>query len=238
MEEASGVDLDWFWRGWFYTTDHVDISLDQIYQLRLDTKNPDIDLKRRRQEEQDKPGSLFVELNKAEGRETWVERNGDVRDFYDKNDQFTVTNKDRNSYNSWLDDLEDWERKTLDRALKEDKNYYVLNFSNKGGLVMPILLQLTFKDGSVQDMQIPAEIWRKSSQRVSKLIVTDKELVSAVIDPKWLTADTDIENNHYPRQIIQSRVEAFKREKDKDRVGMDLMNDSKTKLKDKKEKKD
>ncbi|WP_337880618.1 M1 family metallopeptidase [Rheinheimera sp.] len=233
MEEASGVDLDWFWRGWFYTTDHVDISLDQIYQLNLDSKNPDIDLKKRRQEEQNKPASRFVELNKVEGRETWVERNPDITDFYDKNDQFTVTNKDRNNYQQWYKELDDWERTALDRALDESKNYYVLNFSNQGGLVMPVLLQLKFADDSVQELQIPAEIWRKSAQQVSKLIVTDKELVEAVVDPKWLTADVNVENNHYPRRIIPSRVEAFKREKSKDRVEMDLMQDSKTKLKGK-----
>lgn len=233
MEEASGVDLDWFWRGWFYSTDHVDISLDQIYQLSLDSKNPDIDLKKRRKEEQNKPVSRFVELNKAEGRDTWVEKNPDVRDFYDSNDQFTVTNKDRNKYQEWYKELEYWERVALDRALDEGKNYYVLNFSNQGGLVMPILLQLKFADGSVQDLQLPAEIWRKSPQQVSKLIVTDKELVEAVLDPKWLTADVNVENNHYPRRIIPSRVEAFKREKGKSRVDMDLMQDSKTKLKGK-----
>ena len=66
MEEASGVDLDWFWRGWFYSTDHVDISLDKIYQLRIDTKNPDIDYGRLREFEKNKPMSLFVKRNREE----------------------------------------------------------------------------------------------------------------------------------------------------------------------------
>ncbi len=236
MEEASGVDLDWFWRGWFYSTDHVDISLDKVYKLQLDTKDPDIDFERRRKEEQDKPASYFVELNEAENKTSWVERNKDVTDFYDKNDRFTVTNKERNSYQQFLADLEPWERKVFERAIDENKNYYVLNFSNLGGLVMPILLQLTFEDDSVEELYIPAEIWRKTPDAVSKLIVTEKTLKQVVVDPKWLTADVDVENNHYPRQIIPSRIEAFKREKSKDLAERDIMQDSKTKLKEPKAK--
>jgi hypothetical protein len=204
MEEASGVDLDWFWRGWFYSTDHVDISIDKVYQMRLDTHNPDIDYGRLRQIEADKPSSLFVERNKAEGKELWVDRNPDVSDFYDDNDRFTVTNKERNSYQKFLKGLKPWERKTLERAVKEDKNYYVLEFSNVGGLVMPILLELTYKDGSKESQYIPAEIWRRSPKHVRKLVVTDKdkELASVVVDPGWETADVNVENNHYPHQII------------------------------------
>ena len=104
-----------------------------------------------------------------------------------------------------MKDLEPWERKAFERAVKEDKNYYVLDFSNKGGLVMPIILELTFEDGTKEEMRIPAEIWRRTPKAVSKLIVTDKdkELVSVTIDPHWETADVDVENNHYPRRIIR-----------------------------------
>ena len=237
MEEASGVDLDWFWRGWFYSTDHVDIAIDKVYQMRLDTHNPDIDYGRLRQIEADKPSSLFVERNKAEGKELWVDRNSDVTDFYDTNDRFTVTNKERNKYNKFLKDLKPWERKTLERAIKEDKNYYVLEFSNVGGLVMPILLELTYKDGSKDSMYIPAEIWRRTPKQVRKLIVTDKEqeLASVAVDPGWETADVDVENNHYPRQIIPSRVEAYKAKKRTDKVSRDIMKDIKTELKADKE---
>ena len=233
MEEASGVDLDWFWRGWFYTTDHVDISLDKVYQLRLDTKNPDIDFKRLRDIEAAKPMPLFVERNKAEGKKLWVEENPDVTDFYDGNDRFTVTNKERNSYNKFLKGLEPWERKVLDRAVEEDKNYYVLEFSNLGGLVMPILLELTFEDGSKEEQYIPAEIWRRNHKHVQKLIITDnnKPLVSVSVDPRWETADVDVENNNYPRRIIPSRIEVYKRDKSKAKVSRDIMHDIKTELK-------
>ena len=231
MEEASGVDLDWFWRGWFYTTDHVDISLDHVYKLRLDTEDPDIDYPRLREVEQEKPVSLFDERNKAEGKRLWVELNPDVTDFYDENDRFTVTNKERNKYREFLSGLKDWEREVLDRAVKEDKNYYILDFSNKGGLVMPIILQLTFADGSTENMHIPAEIWRRTPDAVQKLIVTDKEVTQVVVDPYWETADTDVENNFYPRRIIRSRIEAYKDPQGSSLVGRDIMQDAKTKLK-------
>ncbi len=229
MEEASGVDLDWFWRGWFYTTDHVDLSIDRIWKLRLDTRDPDIDFDRRRQEEADKPPSVIVERNRAEGP-TWVEQNPGVRDFYDENDRFTVTNEDRNDYLEFLDELEDWERAALARAVEEDKNYYVLQFNNHGGLVMPILLELTYADGDTERLDIPAEIWRRNARTVNKLIVTDRELTQVVIDPNWETADVDVDNNHFPRRIVPSRIEAYKTP---DREGLeyrDIMQDMKSEL--------
>ncbi|WP_395338496.1 M1 family metallopeptidase [Ningiella sp. W23] len=240
MEEASGVDLDWFWRGWFYSTDHVDISLDRVYKLRLDTENPDIDFERDRQIEADKPLSLTVERNREEGKQLWVERFEDITDFYDENDRFTVTNKERNDYQSFLSSMEPWERKAFERAVEEDKNYYVMDFSNIGGLVMPIILELTYADDSTEMLRIPAEIWRRSPKAVSKLIVTDKdkELVSVVLDPRWETADVDIENNHYPRRIIPSRIEAYKRKPRPGKVNRDIMQDIKTELKTEDETKD
>jgi hypothetical protein len=234
IEEASGVDLDWFWRGWFYTTDHVDIAIDKVYQLRLDTQNPDIDFDRRRQEELDKPESIFVLKNRKEGRKTWVELNPDITDFHDKHDRWTVTNADRNNYQEFLAGLKPWERQAFERALKEDKNYYVLQFSNIGGLVMPIILELTYESGETEQMYIPAEIWRRSPKSVSKLIVTDKnkKLVSVEVDPNWETADVDIENNYYPRRIIPSRIEMYKDKQQKDGEYKDLMHDIKQPIKE------
>ena len=107
----------------------------------------------------------------------------------------------------------------------------LLQFRNLGGLVMPILLQLTYADGSTEQQYIAAEIWRQSPHAVSKLLVSDKVLVKAEVDPKWLTADVDVDNNVYPRQIIESRIESFKREKRKGHTQRDIMQDSKTKLK-------
>ena len=228
MEEASGIDLDWFWRGWFYSTDHVDISLDYVYKMEMGTKNPDIDFENKRKVFKKRPASLFVENYRKKGMQSWVERNPDVSDFYDKNDNFTVTNKDRNSFNSFIKGLKPWEKTAYEHTLKENKSYYVLEMSNKGGLVMPIILGLTYKDGSTEIKKLPVEIWRKSPFSVKKLLVLDKELSSIVIDPRWETADVNIENNYYPRRMIPSRVEIYKRPA---RKAKNLMHESKTKLK-------
>jgi len=228
IEEASGTDLDWFWRGWFYTTDHVDISLDSIHRLRLDTNNPDIDLPRRRAERAADPEHVGTRLNREQGVPIWVMENPGITDFYDRRDQFTVTPKDRQDYAKFRDKLEPWERTTLERALKEDANYYVLSFSNKGGLVMPIILALTFEDGKTERLMIPAEIWRRNPHQVAKLLVfpKSKRLAQVVVDPDWETADADIENTHSPRRIIPSRIEAYKTEKPKARTNRDLMHES------------
>ncbi|MEN7536786.1 M1 family metallopeptidase [Aurantiacibacter flavus] len=228
MEEASGTDLDWFWRGWFYTTDHVDISVDSVYRLRIDTEDPDIDLPRRRQELADEPERVGVRLNREQQVPIWVLENPGVTDFYDDNDQFTATPKDREDFESFLDNLEPWERTAFERAVREDANYYVLNFTSKGGLVMPIILGLTFEDGSIDRMVIPAEIWRRNPHEVSKLLVFPKGqiLEQVVVDPDWETADADIENNYYPRRIIPSRIEAYQAEQSGSRVSRDLMNEA------------
>ncbi|ACT59525.1 M1 family metallopeptidase [Hirschia baltica] len=233
IEEASGTDLDWFWRGWFYTTDHVDISIDGVYKLQLDTKDPDIDYPRQRQENADKPNKVGVELDKAEGIESWVDSNPKIRDFYDENDIYTVTNKERNEYKSFLDSLKPWEREAFDRAVEEDQNYYVLEFSNIGGLVMPIILDLEFTDGSTEREYIPAEIWRRSPAKVRKLLTypKGKQLTQVIVDPNWETADVDVDNNYFPRQIIPSRIEAYKSKRSSSLNGRDIMHDMTTKLK-------
>ena len=232
MEEASGTDLDWFWRGWFYTTDHVDISLDKVYRMSMDTEDPDIDFERARQQEADKPAPVGVRLNEEEGIQPWVDRHPDVSDFYDENDIFTVTNKERNAYQSFLEGLDPWEREAFERALEEDKAYYVFEFSNRGGLVMPIILGLEFADGTSEKVYIPAEIWRRNPRSVRKLLVFDhgKELVQVVVDPDWETADTDVTNNSFPRQIIPTRVEAYRSQRSGSYARRDIMHDSTTEL--------
>ena len=231
MEEASGIDLDWFWRGWFYTTDHVDISLERVYQMEMNTENPDIDFVREREDDKAFSPSLFSERNRDAGMRTWVERNTDVSDFYDENDEFTVTNKERNAYNSFLEGLEDWEREVLDKAVSEERNYYLVEFANKGGLVMPIILDVEYADGAAEQIRYPAEIWRKSPKMVKKLLVTEREIVSLTIDSGMETADADIENNFYPRRLVPSRIESFKSSSSSRRVSRDIMQDIKTELK-------
>lgn len=232
MEEASGVDLDWFWRGWFYTTDHVDISLDRVFHMEMNTEDPDIDMSRERDDVAGEPAKVGVTANEVAGMQSWVERFPDVRDFYDENDIFTVTNKERNDYKTFLDGLDDIERQVFDRAVAEDAEYYALEFSNIGGLVMPIILGLEFTDGSTEKVYMPAEIWRRSPHRVSKLLVFEKgkELSQIIVDPDWETADADLENNYYPRRITPSRVEAFKFKRPPSYDRRDIMQDIKTEL--------
>ncbi|WND03830.1 M1 family metallopeptidase [Temperatibacter marinus] len=218
MEEASGVDLDWFWRGWFYTTDHVDISLDAVYKLRVDTKNPLVEKPVKETERLEKhTKSIFLKQNAKDGKKTWMEKNEDIRDFYDEVKVNDILEADHKALGKYLKGLEKdkdyaWQRTVFERAIKDNKSYYILELNNKGGLVMPVILGLEFTDGSRSKDYIPAEIWRRTPDQVHKLLVfpKGKELKQVVLDPDWETSDTDLDNNYYPRQIIPSRVEIYK----------------------------
>ncbi|RUO76891.1 aminopeptidase [Idiomarina tyrosinivorans] len=205
MEDASGVDLDWFWRGWFYTTDHVDIAIDDIHLYNVNTQDPEVEKAWKREQDQREP--ITITAHRNQGMPTTVGQQPELRDFYNEHDEYTVTNADRNEYNKLLADLTD-EQKAM---LKDDTNFYVVDFSNKGGLVMPILLDIKYADGSKEHMRIPAEIWRRSPDHVSKMIMTDKEIKEIIVDPNWETADTDLSNNYWPQRVIPSRIELYKR---------------------------
>ncbi|MEE4361891.1 MAG: M1 family metallopeptidase [Pseudomonadales bacterium] len=235
LEEASGVDLDWFWRGWFYSTDHVDISLDKVWKLRVDTRNPEVEKPWLREQKQGEPEYLFIERNLDAGMSTRTTRKPGLNDLYSEMDEFTVTDKDRNEYDSFLESLVDenhadpqWMRRVYDRAVAEDRNYYVLQFSNLGGLVMPIILGITYADGSTEELRMPAEIWRRSPQQVRKLLVREGDITEITVDPHWETADVDVENNHYPRRFVPSRLELYKREDKRRNLMSDLRVERKT----------
>ena len=238
MEEASGVDLDWFWRGWFYTTDHVDISIDRVTRFKVASHDPDIEFPKQRETLESEPLSRTRNSNAAEGRTTREERFPELVDFYNENDPFTVSNKDRNEFQEYLESIRaprdtdpEWRSKALLRAIEEDKNFYMMEFSSPGGLVMPILLQITYTDDSTEMLRIPAEIWRFSPGQVNKLIARDREIATIVVDPHWETADVDVTNNHYPRQFIPSRLEIYKDENWTSKLpNRDLMQDIKTEL--------
>ena len=216
IEESSGTDLDWFWRGWFYTTDHVDISIDRVTRLDVNTKDPDIEYPWLREQYEDEPTSRTDLNNAAEGRTKRTERRPELLDFYNENDPFTVSNKDRNTYQEYLKSLEepkdstpDWKRKVLEKASAAKLNYYVMEFSNPGGLVMPIILRLHYRDGEAEDLYLPAEIWRRNATQVNKLIARTGELTGVEVDPHRETADVELSNNHYPRRILPSRLEIY-----------------------------
>jgi aminopeptidase N len=194
MEEASGVDLDWFWRGWFYSTDHVDISLDGIVRARLDTGDPAVEKARRRELAKDEPESLTASRNRGP---TVVEQDPATRDFYNETDEFTVTDAEQRRAREAEARLTPEER----AARKVTDNFYHFTFSNVGGLVMPIILKLEFTDGTSEIVRIPAEVWRRNSRQVTWQYVTPKTLKSATVDPFWETADADTANNVFPRAI-------------------------------------
>ncbi len=205
MEEASGTDLDWFWRGWFYSTDHVDISIDKVTEGTVDTLDPDIEKTLQREETESEPLSLSIERNR--GIEKAVERDPSLLDFYNKNDEFAVAEKDRKAFKDKVEGLEDWEAE----ALSSDKKYYYVTFSNKGGLVMPIIVEFTYESGKTEIVRMPAEIWRRNSKTVTKMFVVDEPIVSIELDPRWETADVDTSNNHFPAKAQPSRLELYKR---------------------------
>jgi hypothetical protein len=224
MEDASGTDLDWFWRGWFYTTDAVDVSVDGITEYGVSTKDPAVEKAWKKAQRDAEPIAISVQRDKGMPRR--VDAHPELKDFYNEHDDFTVTNKDRNKYSESLEELEDWEK----ALLKQGKHLYLVDFSNAGGLVTPLVLEIELKSGKKYIERIPAEVWRYSSKKITKLIVTDEPMVSLTQDPLWETADIDTTNNAWPRKISQSRLELFKTEKGKD----DLMKDYRTPLKTKK----
>ncbi len=227
MEDASGVDLDWFWRGWFYTTEHVDISLDNVRHFNVDSKDPEIEEAFKRAKDKEK--GLAPARRADRDKEKRVDRFPELLDFYNEHDEFTVTNKQRNDYADLLKGLEDWQKDLLN----EKSNIYLMDFTNKGGLVMPILLEVTYADDSKQEIRLNAEVWRKNAKKVTRMLITDKIVKSVAVDPHWETADTNMDNNHFPRRIEKSRFDLIKGKK-----GRDLMKEFDTKLKGAEDEKD
>jgi len=219
MEDASAVDLDWFWRGWFYTTDHVDIALGDIHLYRPNSQNPDVEEAWERALDNEKP--TFISDLRNKGHWLRTDDKPELLDFYNEHDKFTATNTARNSYNSSHKKLEQWQQDLL----VEGRNFYIVDFHNKGGLPMPVIVDLTYADGTVEHVRIPAEIWRKNSSKVSKLFMTEKEITAITLDPNWETADVDVNNNYWPARPIKSRFELYKRKK------KDMMRDYNAELK-------
>lgn len=191
MEDASAVDLDWFWRGWFYTTDHVDISIDEVkwYRLRSDQS------------------TLEKSVTTRQSSLSGSASAGPSIDFSAGPQGLTVLPTDDRFYGEFRNRLDD---KAIINKL-QGKNLYEVKLSNKGGLVMPVIIEWIFKDGSRETERIPAEIWRTNEHTVTKVFVKDKEVVRVVIDPKKETSDVDETDNVFPRQSQPSRFDQFKR---------------------------
>ncbi|MEZ6107766.1 MAG: M1 family metallopeptidase [Pirellulaceae bacterium] len=204
MEDASGTDLDWFWRGWFYTTDHVDLAIVDVREYTIDTLNPDIEKERRREARDAEPTTLSEERN-AELEKRTDEHPG-LLDFYNEFDDLDVTEQERRQYQQLIERMSEEDRASLESSVC----FYVIDFANEGGLVMPILLDLELEDGSHQSVRIPAEIWRHNNQQVSKLIVTPGPVKQITLDPRLETADVDLDDNFFPRRISRSRFQLYR----------------------------
>ncbi|WP_114394523.1 M1 family metallopeptidase [Oleisolibacter albus] len=224
MEDASGIDLDWFWRGWFYTTDHVDIAIDDVREYTISSRDPEVEKPLARAEDRrDRVEPLGQARNREAGVQTRVERYPDLKDLYNENDRFTVTNKDRNDHAALLKGLEAWEREALERAQKDKDFVYFLSFRNKGGLVMPLPLTLTFEDGATEDLLIPAEIWRLDPKAVTKMLIRPRRVVSVELDRRHEIADADRSDNSFPQKIERSRIELFKEKEAVSNLMADLL---------------
>ena len=209
MEDASAVDLDWFWRGWFYSTDHVDISMDDVQWFQVSTKDPTIEKPLAEAKSNDFPEDISTTRNKKEIETTYAEEDNSLYDFYNSYNPFDVTDKDKRKYKKFIEGLNASEL----AILKSKFNYYQLSFSNKGGLVMPLIIQFTFTDKTTETIRIPAEIWKSNNYNISKVFFFEKEVISIELDPNLETADTDISNNSWPRKVVPTRFELYNRSK-------------------------
>lgn len=205
MEDASAVDLDWFFRGWFYTTDHVDIALSDVKWYKLDSKNPDIENPRKRKEAENEFIGDDRNAEELKGKH-YSDAHPEMADFYNKNDDWTVFPIDRKQYQKYRNSLSNSEKEILDAGY----NFYELSFENQGGLVMPIILRFTFADGSEEVSRHPAEIWLKQEEAFSKIFAFKKEVVKIELDPFLETADTDFSDNQWPAAMKPSRFQLYK----------------------------
>lgn len=206
MEDASGIDLDWFWRGWFYTTDRVNFSLSEVKLFRADELNPELQVARMKKERDNEREFIGDIRNKEDIKETRVERKPELNDFYNTYDPLEVTDQDRRRFEWMTASLSDKEKEML----ASGKNYYEITFENKGGLVMPIILEFEYEDGTKEIIRIPAEVWKRNNEKISKVFPTDKLVKNIVLDPLMELADVDLSDNYFPRRPQPTRFEIFK----------------------------
>lgn len=205
MEDASGVDLDWFWRGWFFTTDHVDIAIENMQWYQINTHDPEIELAFQKERDAQTNENISTIRNRDDIKETENEKNPFLNDKYIVDDPYAVTPNAKEEYQEFLDGLSDKQKELLKTGL----NFYQIDFENKGGLVMPVIVEFTFTDDSKELIKIPAEIWRMNDERVSKVFMFEKEVKSVALDPYLETADCELYDNNWPRKSIPSRFDLF-----------------------------
>jgi hypothetical protein len=192
LEDASAVDLDWFWRGWFYTTDNVDVTLDEVKWYKV--KNSQLD-----------PEKKNVTVKQGD---VGAKKPGDkASDFSNGPQDFTLTNTPDNYYGEFRNRVNDNDI----RQKLETKNLYEVTLKNTGGLISPVIIEWTYKDGTKELERIPAEVWRTNEQEVKKIFVKDREVVNIVIDPNLETADINVNDNVFPKRPTENKFDQFKK---------------------------
>ncbi len=191
MEDASAVDLDWFWKGWFYTTDNCDQSIDAVKWYKMRKEQPGLEKK---------------EVNAKKGD---LATNSDTfQNFNSGPEPFSLVNTDPRLNGEFASIVDD---KAIVQKL-ENKNIYELTLSNKGGLVMPVIIQWTYADGTKEIERIPAEIWRINEKKINKVFIKEKEVTNIVLDPQQELTDIDIQDNIFPRTTgAPSKFDSFKK---------------------------
>jgi hypothetical protein len=191
MEDASGVDLDWFWRGWFYTTEHVDVDLAEVKWFKV--KKTEVD------PEKKKVKTKSGDLAAVEGGDA------PATDFSNGPKEFTVLNTPSKMNGEFRNAVDD----NAIRQKLEGKNIYELKFRNVGGLVTPLVIEWTYTDGSKEIDRIPAEIWRNNEVEITKVFIKQKEVANIVVDPNFELADVEVGNNTFPKK--PSKFDQFKK---------------------------
>jgi len=195
MEDASAFDLDWYWRGWFYTTDWVDIGLKEVKKYHVSAQP--------NQYAKNYASSRNVKLEDMDL--VYLVEEGD-EEFDEKLKQGSAEDNSPTLKAYMMDNFTAEERKEI----QQPKYFYEVTFEKPGGLVMPIIVEYTYADGSTKTETYPAQIWRYNDTEVSKEIASQKEIVSIKIDPKEETADIDTSNNAWPKEVEESDFDKFK----------------------------
>jgi len=206
MEDASAVDLDWFWRGWFYTNQHVDIAIDEVEIFKLEKETAEEYAEALKQEAT--VPNISMLRYESQKEKMYAEIDTSLVDFYTGNNAPRFDAEDEEAYNAFLDNLSE---EQLD-FLEEEHYYYNITFENKGGLVMPIILRFDYADGTEEIRRIPAEIWKMGRDKVTKAFETSKQVEQIELDPFYETADTERDNNYFPPQTTPSRFELFEKQ--------------------------
>ncbi|MFC6097003.1 M1 family metallopeptidase [Flavobacterium qiangtangense] len=195
MEDASAVDLDWFWRGWFFSTEYVDLGIKEVKQYYVSETAPkeakEVAIRRGRFNQEKGPFVYFV--------------SSDSKDL-DKKSQKYLEVADVKILNDFIQEKYTSEERS---KLKSPKYFYEVTFDKLGEMLMPILVELTFEDGTTEFHNFPVQIWRKGNATATRIFATDKKVSKIVLDPKLETADIDVTNNAWPKVEVKSKFDQF-----------------------------